>query len=85
MDAAADLFHSGLAALVESLDVDLRRLQQTSPGMASVLVQTTVTVLALEYLLRKKHLLERDEMLTAIAEAQQAIRHLAGQIGRAHV
>ena len=76
---ANDRLEAGLTALLESLDTDLECLRETSPGVATVLVQTSVSVLVLEYLLHKKHILEREEMLEAVAEAQQAIRRFAGR------
>lgn len=79
MNTSTEFLEKSLGALLEALDPDLDRLQRLSPALAKVLVETSVSVLVLEHVLRKKGLVDRDEVAVAVAEAQHLVRQLASR------
>ena len=75
---ARDSLEEGLSGLMEALGPDLDRMRRVSPHLASILVQTSVSLLVLEYVLQAKGLVAREELMLAVAEAQGVVRRLGG-------
>jgi hypothetical protein len=75
------ILERNLADLIATLEPDLARLHQLAPRFTALFTETALGVLTLEHALRKKGLLEAEELATAVVEAQAALARVRRRFG----
>jgi hypothetical protein len=70
-----------LALFIAGLDADLDALREVAPRFVSLFTETTLSVLTLEYALRRKGVLDDDELTQAIVDAQDALQRIRRRRG----
>lgn len=67
------ILERNLTDLISTLEPDLARLHELAPCFTALFTETALGVMTLEHALRKKGLLEAEELATAVVEAQEAL------------
>jgi hypothetical protein len=62
----ADVLQANVSALMSALQTDLAQLQLVAPAFSSLMTETALSVLVIEYVLREKGLIEGPDMRDAL-------------------
>jgi hypothetical protein len=74
-----EVLEDNLTALIAELGPDLDRVRSFAPRFVSLFTETALSVVVLEHALRKKGIVEPDEMTAALEEAQDAMKRIRGR------
>jgi hypothetical protein len=76
MKTAEEMLEANLSGFIAALNPHMDRIREVAPGVVGLLAETALGLFALDYALRKKGLLDSEEMTDALTEAQEAVRRL---------
>ena len=81
MKTADQTLEDNLTAFMSSLDPDLGTMRRLAGSFVALFTETALALFVLEYALRKKGLLEEDELTSALYDAQDALQRIRSRGG----
>ena len=76
MRTPSEILEEQLSFFTAELAPDLDRLRDIAPRFVSLFTETALSAIVLEHALRKKGLLDGDDLTDAMLEAQEAMKRL---------
>lgn len=81
MNSAGEILEDNLVSFVAGLDLDFAKLHEIAPRFLALFTEAVLSMLVLEYAIRKKGLLDDQELSDALLDAQTALERIRTKRG----